>query len=590
MRLLLAVAYGAIQIAAAPHRFRELGCTKLCLLPRMHGHGVACVELNAGEVRIPYFANHMCGWHASIDASETLRKRLNTYIEVMRSICRTSNLTGTVLIETGDGMSLDQRNIRTLSALGVLVFAPSAPREMHLFRSTSPASEVWDGRAILVPDCVFLKSRGYEKQRQGIEEASNANPWPSKRRQAVFRGSCTGRVARTSELEELRGNLRLSLSIEARQPGHEAWDVGVVNFKQQQNSAIREKIDELGLIRPKMSATEMLHFHAIFDVDGNTCAWEGTFWKLLGNSVAIKLGIWDQWYYDRLVDGVHYVSIKSDLSDAEEKVNSVLDPAKGDAVQKIARASSELMRSITFESETDYVKRVLEAAFGADVTPRRGEVADALAAHPRVVELVAAFERFDNAKEKRLKTDQSCSIRISTCPKYPNIAGDWFDDHEHGGGPFHDCARRVSSWRKDCCPPGGVNCVEWKSPSREQCFIQISGVCAKYPQVVGDWFDDLERGGTETSDCRHRAGMWKSDCGEEAHVACRIKRAGATASNISSTEQPAEAALLAFQADEAVAELVHRLLGDSQQDPEQDAALRSHRHKSRHECEQVSGP
>ena len=37
-------------------------------------------------------------------------------------------------------------------------------------------------------------------------------------------------------------------------------------------------------------------FNTVFEVDGNSNSWEGTYWKLYSNSVMLKVaGDWEQW-------------------------------------------------------------------------------------------------------------------------------------------------------------------------------------------------------------------------------------------------------------------------------------------------------
>ena len=50
------------------------------------------------------------------------------------------------------------------------------------------------------------------------------------------------------------------------------------------------------LAREPLTPAQMVEARGVFEVDGNSNSWEGTFWKLYSNSVMLKVdGEWEQW-------------------------------------------------------------------------------------------------------------------------------------------------------------------------------------------------------------------------------------------------------------------------------------------------------
>lgn len=69
-----------------------------------------------------------------------------------------------------------------------------------------------------------------------------------------------------------------------------------------------------------IDSTIMRDYKYILDLDGNSSTWDGTAWKLNSGSVIMKIESgWHQWFYDQYLPWVHYVPIKNDFSDLQEK-------------------------------------------------------------------------------------------------------------------------------------------------------------------------------------------------------------------------------------------------------------------------------
>ena len=62
------------------------------------------------------------------------------------------------------------------------------------------------------------------------------------------------------------------------------------------------------------------NYKYILDTDGQVSTWDATAWKLNSGSIILKTNSgWCQWFYDDYQPFVHYVPIKDDFSDLQEK-------------------------------------------------------------------------------------------------------------------------------------------------------------------------------------------------------------------------------------------------------------------------------
>ena len=65
---------------------------------------------------------------------------------------------------------------------------------------------------------------------------------------------------------------------------------------------------------------DMVKYKYILDIDGHTSTWDATAWKLNSGSVILKTATcWGQWFYDQYKEWTHYVPIKDDFTDLQEK-------------------------------------------------------------------------------------------------------------------------------------------------------------------------------------------------------------------------------------------------------------------------------
>ena len=83
---------------------------------------------------------------------------------------------------------------------------------------------------------------------------------------------------------------------------------------------INRCINEMGTIRP-LPWEEVLHYKYHMIIDGVTCSFPATQWKLLSGGLSFKQESEDiQYYYDELIPWTHYIPVKHDLSDMRNKI------------------------------------------------------------------------------------------------------------------------------------------------------------------------------------------------------------------------------------------------------------------------------
>jgi hypothetical protein len=85
------------------------------------------------------------------------------------------------------------------------------------------------------------------------------------------------------------------------------------------------------------------------DIDGNSSSWSLLQKLLMGSCVLKVISDWQQWYYKGLRPWEHYVPVKNDLSDLEERVEWCL--ANDTQGREIAATGTEYAQRIVFGTE-----------------------------------------------------------------------------------------------------------------------------------------------------------------------------------------------------------------------------------------------
>jgi len=155
-----------------------------------------------------------------------------------------------------------------------------------------------DENTICIPDRYYIEHHGYSQTRLK-EVDDNDIKFEEKKPMCIYRGDINnGSVHNFKEYHNKNGlNQRKYLK------------------------KIKDKINYFDFSDDYKNIKEQLQYKYILDVDGHTNTWDATIWKLYSNSVLLKTdSVWKQWYYDDLIPWVHYIPVKNDFSDLNDRI------------------------------------------------------------------------------------------------------------------------------------------------------------------------------------------------------------------------------------------------------------------------------
>ena len=199
--------------------------------------------------------------------------------------------------------------------------------------------------SILVPDHHFANSEGYAELRR---EASDAMPWRERRDVVFWRGSGIGRPSGARYQ-------RLELCRRAKQsPYADRLDIGVADL-----IGILDEDQRAGaadLVTPFVPKSEFLSYRYLVDIDGWSNSWV-LLEKLIMGAAVVKVESafgYRQWFYDRLVPWCHYVPVRADLADLDEKMAWLFSvPEEAERIAHAGRALAEEIRFVPEMAEAE---------------------------------------------------------------------------------------------------------------------------------------------------------------------------------------------------------------------------------------------
>ena len=226
----------------------------------------------------------------------------------------------------------------------------------------SPGLAYCDSRPefFLIPDCIYVPSRGYSFAREAYERDCVA--WQNRRPVGMWRGSTTGIPSKPGDWMSLP---RIKLcEISRKYKGTGLIDAGISSVVQFTDPGVISEIKDSGLISGFMPWQHWNRYKYLIDIDGNSSPWSNLFQRLLTGSAVLKVESpsgYRQWYYDRLVPWANYVPIASDMWDLMEKIEFL---NRHDALaERIGQRGAELARELSFEAELERSVPVVSAAF-----------------------------------------------------------------------------------------------------------------------------------------------------------------------------------------------------------------------------------
>lgn len=219
------------------------------------------------------------------------------------------------------------------------------------YRRVSPSCS--RANSILMPDHHFANSEGYADLRRQAEEAA---PWRERRDVVLWRGASNGRPLGPANFYQ-----RLELCRRARRSDFaDRLDIGMTDL----NGVFDEgqRVGAEALIKPYVPNSDFLLHRYLVDIDGWSNSW-ALLEKLIMGATVLKVETafgYRQWFYDRLIPWRHYVPLRSDLADFDEKLTWLF--AVPEEAEKIAAAGRALAAEIRFAPEmAEAERRVAEA-------------------------------------------------------------------------------------------------------------------------------------------------------------------------------------------------------------------------------------
>ena len=105
---------------------------------------------------------------------------------------------------------------------------------------------------------------------------------------------------------------------------------------------------------------DMIHYKYILDIDGNSSTWDATAWKLNSGSVIFKSqSVWRQWFYDEYIANVHFIEIKDDFSDIQEKYKWC-EEHEPECLEMIRRCKELFQKVYKFQNVLEHTKKIIE--------------------------------------------------------------------------------------------------------------------------------------------------------------------------------------------------------------------------------------
>ena len=188
-----------------------------------------------------------------------------------------------------------------------------------------------DPHTLMIPDTDFLRFKGYVELRNEIDKEDIK--WEDKKNIMFWRGGIHGFGYKEYDSNDPSRCQRKMLV-----------DISNGEWLDAKSSYTTKK-------------KEMLEYKYQIDIDGEVNAWSGLWWKLYSNSVVFKVDShYEQWYYKDMKEWEHYIPIKPDLSDIEEKYRWALE--NDEKCKQIAENSRNFAKELDYDRViNEFIKR-----------------------------------------------------------------------------------------------------------------------------------------------------------------------------------------------------------------------------------------
>ena len=243
-------------------------------------------------------------------------------------------------------------------ALQLLDEQPRGRDALHFDAPEGESAPQWG----VVPDPYCLASRGFMLLRQAWRKQA-LPPWNQRGNSVIWRGSTTGfSMLDQANLEQLP-RYQICRRMQ-RLPGCDARFVAVVQaVTVQMDQHLQQRLNEEQLLTVALPPEAMAQSRWLLDVDGNVNSW-GLLWKMLSGCCVLRVqSARAQWFHHRVRPMQHWVPIRADLSDLEERIDwcrshplecaAIADGGQRLAVQVLEELGTDLLTALRWAAQQE---------------------------------------------------------------------------------------------------------------------------------------------------------------------------------------------------------------------------------------------
>ena len=251
--------------------------------------------------------------------------------------------------------------------------------------------------------------------------------WESKKNTAVFRGSLTGVGF------DINTNMRLKAAYLNESPENKIesiplLDAGITKFNMRPRKLMGFDYLEIPVIpsnikaKKFMTLDEQAGYKYILNIDGHVSAYRLSIELSFGSVILLVDSKWKLWYGDLLKENIHYISIKSDLSDLYEKIKWCRN--NDSKCKKIAENAKEFyVKYLSKNSMFDYMQKILVDLHDNRIFSQ--DVHSTLSLKTRKLnENISSIIDIDNNikfGKKKINTDLSRQLELNDIISFDNI-------------------------------------------------------------------------------------------------------------------------------------------------------------------------
>ena len=203
-----------------------------------------------------------------------------------------------------------------------------------------------DTETLLLPEPVYLASRGYENDMRSVTDLRLSLPWEARRPTVFWRGANSGVGGYGAQWEDAP---RAQLVLAAQKFGDETlFDARISKLVGGDENISSREMKARGLTGPPVGAIEQFTYRYIVDVDGEMNAWSGYIKLASGSTVLKVMSDRMMWYYGLAKPWEHFVPAHADSASIIDAVRWI--HAHPNESRAIAENAKVLTEKISYEA------------------------------------------------------------------------------------------------------------------------------------------------------------------------------------------------------------------------------------------------